>query len=118
MRCFQIFCLGIFFSVGVLGADNFQNCMRSPEKEQTHDRSRIEHILVQKNENSSTVKKALCIGVGLGAATSFAIWIRPTMSYIRDRGIVSAIISTHIPRLILDVGTVALCFLSYPACSK
>lgn len=45
---------------------------------------------------------------GVGAAASFMFWLPETMHVIRGYGFSTAIVSTHIPRLCIDVATIAL----------
>lgn len=56
-----------------------------------------------------TAKKAACIIVGLAAIASTRFWYPSTMAKIKQCGLVGAIISTHILRHIIDLGTVGLC---------
>ncbi len=47
--------------------------------------------------------------VTAGAALSFCFWVGPTIGVIKESGVLVAIGSTHIPRLVVDVATITAC---------
>jgi|GEM_PF-5223559 len=56
-----------------------------------------------------TTKKAACITVGLAATASSYFWYPSTIKTISQYGVAGAIVSTHILRHIIDLGTIGLC---------
>ncbi len=60
-------------------------------------------------KTSTVIKKSLAVLVALGAAYSFFFWLPATQVVIAEYGIVTAMYSTHLPRLILDVATIMVC---------
>ena len=64
-------------------------------------------------QSSSLVKKALYVTVGAGAVVSGVMWAQPTYLAIALHGVLGAIYTTHIPRIVLDVATVAACYNAY-----
>lgn len=62
---------------------------------------------------SSSLKKAFYVAVGVGAITSGIVWMPGTRAVIAQYGVLEAIYTTHIPRILLDVATVIVCYNAY-----
>ncbi len=61
---------------------------------------------------SDGFKNALYGAVAAGAAYSFSFWLPSTMAIINRYGAGTAMHTTHIPRLCLDVATIAACVIA------
>jgi hypothetical protein len=66
----------------------------------------------------TTVKKILYVVVALGAAYSFFYWLPLTQRTLTEDGMRVAILSSLLPRLILDVATIVVCIMAFRDSSK
>ncbi len=60
--------------------------------------------------NKNNLNRPVLYNTVTAAATiSFLLWVGPTIEVINKSGVLVAIGSTHIPRLVLDLATITAC---------